>query len=319
MTVSTDPFKEQFGPVWDGAGVRGFSGEGYWYHRFVPGLNFTGSTLVTKTITTFGAVGNMPLTKDYRPKRVYPDCIEVDWSNALALNAVGLSGPSANEFLETGRWQAITEPFLISFMPVLAEDHGLHASEVSQFVGVLKTHLSNFKSKRLGVQVNITCPNAGVDLGALLQKAVPIVNELKRLGFPVVIKLNLLVPPEAAARIARETGCAITIANTIPFGAVLPASWWNYYYKNGSPLESRGYPAGGLSGKVLLSFVADWVQEFRRYDTNTHVNAGGGILKPDDVNVLAGEGASSIFFASVAMLRPWRLHSIIERGHKLLG
>ena len=320
MTTNTyDPFKDLFGPVWDGAGVRGFSGEGYWYHKLVPGLNFNGSTFVSKTITTYGTKGNMDLTADYRPKRFIPDCIYVDWRGKQALNAVGLSGPPVNEFLDTGRWQAKEEPFLISFMPVLAEDHGLYASEVTQFVGILKTHLKEFRTPKVGMQVNITCPNANVDLTALLKKAVPIVKELQRLGLLVVIKLNLLVPPEAAVRIARETGCAITIANTIPFGTVLPKKWWDITFPNGSPLKGRGYLPGGLSGRVLLNLVADWVHEFRRYDTDTHVNAGGGILHPDDVHVLADAGASSIFFASAAMIRPWRVRSIIERGHKLLG
>ena len=319
MTNTSDPFKTLFGPVWDGAGVRGFSGEGYWYHKLVPGLNFTGSTFVSKTITTYGTKGNMELTSDYRPKRFVPDCIHVDWRGKQALNVINLSGPAVNEFLDTRRWQSIQEPFLISFMPVLSEDHGLHASEVSHFVGIVKTHQKEFKTSALGIQLNITCPNANVYLPALLNKAVPLVKELQRLGLPVVIKLNLLVPPEAAARIAGETGCAITIANTIPFGEVLSKSWWDTAFPNGSPLKKRGYLPGGLSGKMLLPRVADWVDEFRRYDTVTHVNAGGGILHPDDVHVLADAGASSIFFASVAMIRPWLVRSIIERGHKLLG
>ena len=40
-----------FGPVWGASGVQGFFGEGYWFHRWVPGLSFDGCTFVAKTTT----------------------------------------------------------------------------------------------------------------------------------------------------------------------------------------------------------------------------------------------------------------------------
>lgn len=309
-----------FGPVWDGAGARGFSGEGYWYHRLVPGLDFTGSTFVSKTITTFGTKGNMLLTRDYRPLKLFPDCIDVNLTEGIALNAVGLSGPSVRQFLATRRWHTIQEPFLISWMPVLGDDDPRHHREIPALIEALKEALRSFASDKVGLQLNISCPNVGADMHHLTEKAWFLLNMLSELKIPIVVKLNLLVPPDAAAHIARHRACSgICIANTIPFGTVLPSDWWQWKFSAGSPLAVHGYGGGGLSGWVLLQYVAWWVREFRTHDITTHVNAGGGILHADDVDVLADVGASSIFFASVAMMRPWRVRSIIARGHKLLG
>lgn len=309
-----------FGPVWDGAGVRGFSGEGYWYHPLVPGLNFTGSTFVAKTITTFGTRGNLALTKDYRPLEYFPDCIDVKIRDGMALNAVGLSGPSIREFLATRRWHTLQKPFLISWMPVLPDDDHRHGRELSAFIHRLKEAVPLFASDTVGLQLNITCPNVGADFHKLTEKAWFVLSMLKELNIPIVVKLNLLVPPDAAAHIAKHPACSgLCFANSIPFGTVLPKQWWKAHYPSGSVLALHEYGSGGLSGKPLLREVKKWLEQFRALDTTTHINAGGGIMKADDVNVLADAGASSIFFASAAMLRPWRVRSIIARGHKLLG
>ncbi|QQR79249.1 MAG: hypothetical protein IPJ68_03380 [Candidatus Moraniibacteriota bacterium] len=76
---------------------------------------------------------------------------------------------------------------------------------------------------------------------------------------------------------------------------------------------------GGLSGRPLLPLVEDWVRRARRAGFEDHINAGGGILHPKDVNRLRKAGADSVSIGSVATLRPWRLRAIIDRAYDLFG
>ena len=307
-----------FGPVWDGCGVRGFSGEGYWFHKWVPGLSFDGSTFVAKTITRHPNIGNMKLRSDYTPKYLLPDCISVYPFSGVALNSVGLSGPGIEAFLKTGRWQSIQKPFFLSFMPISKDGEGAQEREATGFVEILGPELPDFASEYLGLQLNVTCPNVGANLGTVVKKAEKFLSLLAPLQIPIVVKLNLLVSPEAALEIAKHPATSgICIANTIPFGELPDRIPWKGYFPDGSPLVKRDYGGGGLSGTPLLPLVAEWVARFRKRDANTYINAGGGVMHADDVDVLMNEGANSIFFATVAMLRPWRVPSIIARAHEI--
>lgn len=312
---------KQFGPVWDGAGARGFFRDPYWFHGLVPGLSFTGSTFVAKTATTYPTAGNLPLTDAQAPREWFPKCIWVDWRRGMALNAVGLSGPGLRELLLAQRWQRIREPFFISFMPVLPLEDDRYGFEAKRFASCLRRELPHFRSRKLGIQVNLTCPNVGADHAALVGNAWNLLDELKPLGLPLIVKLNLLVTPEAGAIIARHPACdGICMGNTIPFGTVLPKPWWKRHFPKGSPLIARGFSQpGGLSGAPLLPLVVRWVRQFRELDTRTPVNAGGGILHARDVDAYKQAGADSVSIASVAMLRPWRVRSVIWRAHRLFG
>ncbi|HVW82567.1 MAG TPA: hypothetical protein VHC68_01305 [Candidatus Paceibacterota bacterium] len=308
-----------FGPVWDGCGVRGFSGEGYWFHKLVPNLSFKGSTLVAKTITAFPNKGNMLLTADYQPYALFPDCIDARVIGGRALNAVGLSNPGIKAFLATERWQHIAEPFFVSFMPIGKTDEE-QERETEEFAIELKIALRSFESRFVALQFNLTCPNVGADLSKIVEKAKRLLPILAKLGIPIVVKINLTVAPEAAAEIAQMHECAgLCLTNTIPFGEMPHDISWSLVYPNGSPLEKRDYGKGGLSGSGLAPLVADWIRRFRTLDATTYINGGGGIMRPSDVDLIREAGADSIFFTTVAMLRPWRVRSIIERGHELAG
>jgi dihydroorotate dehydrogenase len=304
-----------FGPVWDGAGARGFFCEGYWFHQFIPGLSFKGSTFVAKTATAHPTKGNMPLTSAHKPLEWLPRCIWVDPRRAIALNAVGLSGPGIEELLLTQLWQKIKKRFFLSFMPT-GQDLQRQA-EV--FVICLRQQLRYFKSEQISIQLNISCPNTGSNLGELVGVARDLLDILGKLNVPIVVKLNLEASPEAAAMIARHHACAgICMGNTIPFGTVLPKAWWGKHFPDGSPLIARGFEQpGGLSGAPLLPYALKWIGRFREFDRRTHVNAGGGILQRSDVDRCKDVGANSVSIASVAMFRPWRVRSIIRHAHAL--
>jgi dihydroorotate dehydrogenase len=304
---------ETFGHAWVGSGTLGFFGEGYRIHKYLPLLDFTDATFVGKTTTFPPNDGNMPLNERFEPITFFPDCVVMDIWRGIGLNSVGLSGPGFKRLLATGRWQNRTKPFFLSFMPVAKDEEG-QLIETQQFVSILKKELPTFRTS-VALQFNLSCPNVGADLAAILKKAAMLLDILATLGIPIVVKLNLLVKPEAAIEIAQHPACAgIVISNTLPFGELAERVKWERYFPHGSPLAKRGYGGGGLSGAPLFAEVYYWLKHFRKLDKETYVNAGGGILHDWQVTQLWDIGASSISFASVAVLRPWRVAGIIQEA-----
>jgi dihydroorotate dehydrogenase len=323
----------EFGPCLDAAGTRGFFGDPYWFHKVWPfshWYDFSGSTFVAKTTTTPERTGNMPLTPDWKPQQLWPKCIWVDFSKGIALNAVGLGGPGAAAILAQGFDNRIEVPgwpasraFMISWGP---EGTTLEKrlEEFKIFVRLLKRCIVNDPSlrRRLGLQINLSCPNSDTDPIQLAEEAAQMLGIVAELGIPVLVKVNLLVPVESIRRMSRHPSCdGICIANTIPFGALPNRIPWDEWFPDGSPLaEFKG--GGGLSGAPLLPLVAERIQELRKAGVTKPLNAGGGILKPEDVDLLVAaglqRGIDSVFIGSIAMLRPWNIKSVIKRAHQLL-
>ena len=306
-----------FGPVLDASGVRGFFGEGYAHHAvWKPfGLRFKGSTFVAKTTTLEARDGNMPLGEDLRPKQLMPKCVVVRPWKGITLNAVGLSGPGAKALFETGRWQARTEPFFISFMSV-ERDAASRQRELEGFVAECSRHLDAFRAP-FGLQLNFSCPNVGLDPRHLIDEVGTALAAAATLGVPLMPKFNLLLPPEAAAEIERLPGCdALCVSNTLPWGSRADRiDWPRLFGSAGSPLGALG--GGGLSGAPLLPLVREWVVKARRAGVSKPLNAGGGILGPDDAQTLLEAGADSVFIGSMAILRPWRVAATIRRARRL--
>ena len=160
-----------FGPIWDASGVRGFFGEGYWFHKpFIKlgFLSFDGLTFVAKTTTLYFRKGNMPLRfmrglrlnadgkladgqsivistpQDVMPQQWLPDCVYCDAKSEIAVNAVGLSGPGAGPLLDAGFWQERTKSFWLSFMSV-APTATERFAELMAFVDTLDTFLHGLR------------------------------------------------------------------------------------------------------------------------------------------------------------------------------
>ncbi|HTM68846.1 MAG TPA: HisA/HisF-related TIM barrel protein [Candidatus Binatia bacterium] len=303
-----------FGPVLDASGVRGFFGEGYAHHALWKpfGLSFEGSTFVAKTTTLGPREGNMPLGADLRPKELVPRCVIAKPLKGVALNAVGLSGPGAKALLETGRWQARTEPFFISFMSV-APSAAARQRELEDFICLCMEHLGGFQAP-VGLQLNFSCPNVGIDPSRLIEEVAWALRTASLPRVPLMPKFNVLLPPEAAAEIAGLPACdALCVSNTLPWGA-LPdrIDWQGLFGSATSPLAHLG--GGGLSGAPLLPLTGAWVRAARAAGVRKPINAGGGILRAADVDTLLDAGADSVFIGSMAILRPWRVARAIRRA-----
>lgn len=305
----------EFGPVWCASGARGFFGEGYWFHRLVPGLDWKGSTFVAKTTTLNAREGNMPLKGDWTPQGLFPSCVVVKPLQGCALNAVGLSGPGVEDLLGECRWQPRRESFFLSFMSV-SKTREERFEEAREFWSVLGYHLQDF-STQVGIQVNLSCPNTGHDPSELAEEAAEFLSIFRPpfSRIPIVAKVNALFPVELVSALPCD---AICISNTIPWGEFPDQiDWRGLFGSEDSPLEDLG--GGGLSGAPLLPLVADWIKRARKAGYRNHINACGGILHPRDVDVMVDAGANSISLGTMAMLRGWRLRGTIQRATKLLN
>jgi dihydroorotate dehydrogenase len=313
-----------FRPVENASGAQGFFGEGYPFHRYwkLAGLTFQNCGFVAKTTTMEERLspkegkGNMPLKKDgITPKEFRPKCIVVKFQKGVVLNSVGLSGPGAERLLQDGRWQKRTEPFWLSFMSVqrTASDRLL---ETWEFVGLMKRHVPDF-AKKVGLEINFSCPNVGLDSRHLLNEIGETLDVAGRLQIPLRVKLNALVPPSAAVEVARHNECdAITMGNTIPWGQ-LPdrIDWKGLFGTDVSPLVRLG--GGGLSGWPLLSIVCDWIREARDFGLAKPIVACGGIDSVEAVRRVFNAGASGVQLGCVGILRPWRKRGIIRCANQM--
>lgn len=307
-----------FGHVLDASGVRGWFGEGHSFHPFLRpfGLNFDGSTFVAKTTTLGPREGNASMRRDgITPRVLRQRAVRVNFRKGVVLNAFSLTGPGFPALLATGRWQRLDRPFFLSFMAIEESAEGSRR-EVREFVRLLRAALPQF-SAPVGLQINYSCPN--VHHREELQDFWAQLDEYKGLSIPLMVKLSITTPPDMAVSLARHPACdAICVSNTLPWGALQNQIDWNRLFGSSrSPLEHLG--GGGLSGTPLLPLVADWVRRARSEGLTKPINAGGGIMRPRDVDVLVDAGASSVFVGSIAMLRGWRLQGTIRRANALLS
>jgi len=307
-----------FGNILGASGVQGFFGEGYWFHPFYRmmyrGFSFRGMTFVAKTVTVHPRKGNI------RPWQLFPPCIVTSFRHRVILNAVGLRNKGIVRMLQQKEWQKRTEPFFLSFMAVGQDNETDDTSKkrldrTRMFADVLGAHKDDFAAL-FGLQVNFSCPNAGVDPSKIIDEALQSLDALSTLKIPFMAKFNVVVPSRAIQKIAEHPSCdAICVSNTIPWKDLADAQKKLLSKDGESPLKKYG--GGGLSGRPLLPLVAEWVYRARDVGITKPINAGGGVLCPYDVDILHSAGASSMFLGSVAVLSPDRVQGIIKRANEL--
>ncbi len=313
-----------FGNVFNASGARGFGGEGYWFHRIWRpfGLDYTGSTLVTKTTTLMPRMGNMPVDGKGKPLTMLPDCIVVKPAAGVVLNAVGLSGPGLLALTEAWLEHPPSSPTVISMMSV-APSAPERLGEMKAMVTLLKSFIIgraiSQHDTRIAFQVNFSCPNAGLDPSHLVGEIAAALDAVSEIDVPTMVKINALVPAHAARDIASHAACdAIVVSNTIPWGQ-LPKyiDWKGIFGSDTSPLANYG--GGGLSGKPLLPIVLGWILAARMAGFDKPIIGGGGILSTNDADAMLDAGASAIELGSVSILRPWRVRGIIRHVNARLG
>jgi dihydroorotate dehydrogenase len=309
-----------FRPVYNASGAQGFFGEGYPYHRYWKylGLTFEGCGFIAKTTTLEARAGNLPLNNNLTPQEWVPKCIIVNFWQGIVLNAVGLSGPGADSLLASRRWmERLSEPFFLSFMSV--EDTAeQRLAELREFTALLLTRLPEFRSP-VGLEINFSCPNAGLDPTSLINEVGQALEVAARLRIPLQPKFNATMPAEAVCQACQHEACdAITMSNTVPWGK-LPnrINWQALFGTSTSPLAYLG--GGGLSGWPLTPIVCDWIQEARGSGFTKPIWACGGIDSCQAVDQVKAAGASGIQLGTVAMLRPWRMKKLLRYANELFS
>lgn len=304
------------------------TGQGWPFHKkfkkwFKGFRGFEKAIFTAKTTTIDQRDGHLPLDEDLQPKEKIPECLYVTWLTWLRgfmLNSVGLSGPGAHRLLKKGMWQKITDPFIISFMPV-KDNPEEYSDEMRRFVDLLKEFLPRFGTK-IALEINLSCPNTGRDTKKLINKAAGLLGIARELGIPLILKVNVLIGPETVKNIVDQGLCdAITVSNTIPYGEAADKINWRWlFFSKISPLYKKNpkFGGGGLSGKPLLKPTADWIKRARACGIKIQIIAGGGVLSKRDIRILAKAGASAIFISSVLLLRPWRVNGLIDYANHYL-
>ncbi len=306
-------------------------GHGWWYHHPLAflGQSWKGTTIVTKTTTLEARTGNMPLKKDgVTPKEWLPRCIIVNREHQAVLNAVSLSGPGLEFLINSGEWQSITTPFFISVMS-LAPKQADRLSELKAAFSRLAA-LKKFETFRApwGIQVNLSCPNGGLDPNALVDEAMPILDLAQNIlqdDIPLSLKFGPEVHPESMVHLTQHPRLdAIVAFNTMPFGKQVnwgrceygPRIPWTQVFGTDDPKESplaKRFPgfAGGLSGAPLRPLLFEWLDLVRKFGVQTPIIAGGGLLSGGDALHAFALGASAVSFGSIAMLKPFGLSKAI--------
>lgn len=301
--------------VFNSSGARGFLGEGYWFHDLWRpfGLDYEGSCFVAKTTTLDPRSGNMPLQENLAPKEFFPKCIVVDHRKAVVLNSVGLSGPGANVLIQqwTRAKGRLKVPWMVSFMSV-ADSEPARLGEALHFFSILASLIQTYGRENIGLQINFSCPNAGLDTSELINEVTQTLNASAKLGIVTLIKLNVLALPQLARLLTSHPACdGVIVSNTIPWGKIRDRiDWKGLFGTETSPLSHIG--GGGLSGRPLLAIVGEWVQSARTWGLTKPIIAGGGILSKADAHHLFECGASAIELGSISILRPWRVRGIIR-------
>ncbi len=320
---------EEWAPVFNASGARGFVGEGYWFHRlwWPFGLRWSGAEFVAKTTTLLGRPGNMPLRPDHTPAELRPRCVVVKPLKGVVLNSVGLSGPGAEVLFKLWReawgrhWTFGISPKprirrgFISYMSVQSTPEG-RLAETEGFARLFHEFCLQAGTMNVGLQVNFSCPNVSLPTEKLVSEVGEILGAFRQssdAGVPIIAKFSAATPVEGVVRACMDSReCdAISVSNTIPWGKLADRiPWSDLFGRSESPLAHLG--GGGLSGAPLLPIVKDWVVEARKLGFSKPVIAGGGILSRADADLMLDVGADAVELGSVAILRPWRVAGIIK-------
>jgi len=311
----------EFSNIFCASGSLNFFGQGWWYHYFLKlifglfGFNLKGISLKTKTTPFLKRNGNLKLNRFFQPKFLFSNCVKINFFKGFILNAIDLSSPGLLALLEKNRWQKLKENFVISIATV-EKTKNKRINEINNICYLLRTYVIKFSSY-FALELNISCPNTGLNFNKLFLEVEEILIILRKLHLPIILKINALIPPVLIKELERKNLFdVLCVSNSIPFGEIYGKIFWqNLFGKKISPLAKFG--GGGLSGKPIKKIVLEWIEIARAIGVNCNIIGGGGILSSKDVIEYNGAGANAIEIGSVIILRPWRIKSIIKTANSL--
>jgi dihydroorotate dehydrogenase len=195
--------------------------------------------------------------------------------------------------------------------------------EADYIVYLLQRHLYKFKSSRIFINWNISCPNTGHDAQAdFINSFEEEYKILSRLGLPILVKVGWQFPIDIAKKLQElQFIYGFVAINTIPFNE-LPRYTKEKYFKKDkegefvSPLdkyqdEFNVKGRGGVSGHPIRYFALAWIKNARKAGITKPIIGGGGIMNLYNVWEFKKAGATAIALGSGVSLRFWNLPLII--------
>lgn len=293
-----------FRNIWCSSGARSLFNQGYWYSLF---LNYKNTTFVSKTTTFLATNGNMPIDSLGNPLELKPKCIHVDFVKGYVMNAVGLSNPGLASTLKKNIWQNYTEPFAISIMAKWEPE--IQKIEYQLMWDLLS---ENKFQAPYAIEINLSCPN--VSNHTEYDEIIKVLNDYYG-NAPLILNFSVDFNAEMVAELSKHPNCgAISVANTIKYGQHPDINWSQI-----KPLSKFG--GGGVSGKPLLPILLNNLDKLNSYKIQKPIIAGGGILSVSDAKKVfsVSDYVKAIKIGTVAMLRPWRVKSIIDYATNMVS
>jgi len=276
------------------SGAMAFDGNGWPWEKlfglFFPRLfNPRLYANVIKTLTLKPRKGNLHI---YNPF----GCIKPIWKNHKLtgiVNAVGLTNPGIDW------WINKIGPKVDSKKNRLIGSIFGTPDEILQMAGMLNPF------DLVALEINVSCPNTGENLGENTAKAVESCRLAKgACRFPIIIKLSVA---NDALRIAQQlSGIVEAISiNSVPWKTVFP--------DRKSPLEHLG--SGGVSGKIAQAF--EWELIDRLNGVTDIPIIGSGVWDFADIQTLRDNYfVNAISFGSVFIPYPWRPALFVAQDKK---
>lgn len=226
------------------------------------------------------------------------------------------SGDGAKEglphFLESGALSEERRPSMLVFRPT--------GADVSARMIKTREAASLIQDARERIPVTFAIALdfsrlSAEDSAAFVSEVQETLAEFARLGLPLVPCVSVLCPPETASDILMlPEADALLVDNSIAWNDMPEKARKVFFRTAVSPLGGIG--GGRVSGKYLLPLTAEWVRQLKRRLALKPIIAGGGLLRPGDVETLKEAGASAIALgAAVRRLRPWNIGRIVRRAY----
>jgi len=220
-----------------------------------------------------------------------------DWGEGL-INAVGLSNPGIDHFVECFRRAEIDFPLIVSIFGEKIEDFSLIAQKLEQ---------CRFSM----LELNISCPNVFDEFGtpfSFSPELTGIITKKVRdqTTKPLIVKLSPNTPELIrVARAAQDSGAdALCIINTVGPGMVIDTS-------TGSPV--LGNLSGGISGDAILPLTVKNVFDVSAAVTVPVIGTGGITDVNGALQVLMA-GASLYGIGSAVYFKGLSVFEEIARG-----
>lgn len=249
-------------------------------------LGVTGASLVNVAKNGAGAVTTKSIGLEKREG--HPNPIIVEFESGL-LNAVGLSNPGVDEFLDEVMYAVKNAniPVIASIFGKTQKEFGMVAEKVS-------------KAKPDFIEVNISCPNVedefGKPFGSEAKTAAKVTEVVKNnTKIPVIVKLtpNVSNIKEIAKAVEQAGADAVSAINTLGPGMVIDI-------KTAKPVLANR--RGGVSGPAIRPIAVRCVYDL--YETiNIPIIGMGGVTYGKDVIEMMMAGACAVGIGSAVHYR----------------